>query len=259
MSSTSDNTASICEQFGVSPKALRLYERLGMLVPPRNASGWRSYGPAEIERLHAILSLKQLGLPLARIAELLRNGQADLQALLDTQEAMLKEVQRETERALTLLRIAKVHLGEAKSLAPGELAGLVRQIAQTVLPRTAEIDALTERIYTPAQRVRVSAASQSDETIAALSQLWTRIDTLLARRPPADPLSEEALAIGRGLAAHYRAASNGDAEIWNNSYRFWQEAAADPEIVAQMPRFRERSEFISAMFAELNRRGELSP
>ena len=68
--SFADAPAAIAEQFGVSAKALRVYERLGLIRPARTQSGWRSYGPAEIERLAIIVALKQLGLPLKRIQAL---------------------------------------------------------------------------------------------------------------------------------------------------------------------------------------------
>jgi len=128
---TSDNSAAIAAQFGISLKALRLYERLGMLNAPRNAAGWRVYGPAEIERLHGILSLKQLGLPLARIAELLKARSTDLSALLSVQEEMLLESRRETDHALTLIQIARIRVGENGKLSAGELAALVRSISKT--------------------------------------------------------------------------------------------------------------------------------
>ena len=52
-------------RFGVSIKALRLYEQRGLLTPLRSEAGWRTYGPDQIGRLHQVLTLKGLGLPLA--------------------------------------------------------------------------------------------------------------------------------------------------------------------------------------------------
>jgi DNA-binding transcriptional MerR regulator len=54
-------------RLGVSVRALRLYERHGLVRPPRTAAGWRVYGQVEIARLHQVLALKSLGLPLARV------------------------------------------------------------------------------------------------------------------------------------------------------------------------------------------------
>lgn len=255
-----DNSAAIAAQFGISTKALRLYERLGMLTPPRTGGGWRVYGQAEIERLHAILSLKQLGLPLARIVELLKAGTTDLGALLSVQEAMLQEVQRETEHALTLVQIAKVRLRETGALSTEELAGVVRLISRTVLRTTPEMEKLAERIYTPEQRAKVFARNQTAEENARASRIWedvlTGMDRLL---PDGDPASEEALALGRRLVAFFRETTQGDKELWNNSYRFWQAAIDDPRIAAEVPFDRAHWDFMSKIFAELNRRGEIKP
>lgn len=58
-------------RLGVGVRALRLYERRGLVCPGRTHAGWRVYGPNEIERLHQVLTLKSLGLSLARITQLL--------------------------------------------------------------------------------------------------------------------------------------------------------------------------------------------
>ncbi|MCG5216117.1 MerR family transcriptional regulator [Streptosporangium soli] len=54
---------------GLTAKALRLYDELGLLPPvhvdPR--SGYRSYDPAQLERAQLVAWLRGLGMPLARI------------------------------------------------------------------------------------------------------------------------------------------------------------------------------------------------
>jgi DNA-binding transcriptional MerR regulator len=58
---------------GLSPRALRLYDDLGLLPPARvdAGSGYRWYDPAELDTARLIAALRQLGLPLAQIAALL--------------------------------------------------------------------------------------------------------------------------------------------------------------------------------------------
>ncbi|GAA1709354.1 MerR family transcriptional regulator [Nonomuraea bangladeshensis] len=53
----------------LSPKALRLYDRLGLLRPAAvdGESGYRFYDPAQLERARLIAWLRRLGMPLARI------------------------------------------------------------------------------------------------------------------------------------------------------------------------------------------------
>ncbi|MGW4565447.1 MerR family transcriptional regulator [Streptomyces sp. NPDC004561] len=55
----------------LSAKALRLYDRLGLLVPAHvdEASGYRYYRAGQTERARLVAMLRQLDMPLARIAE----------------------------------------------------------------------------------------------------------------------------------------------------------------------------------------------
>lgn len=57
----------------LSPKALRLYDDLGLLVPARTDpdNGYRWYEPAQADRARLVGLLRGLDLPLARIAEVL--------------------------------------------------------------------------------------------------------------------------------------------------------------------------------------------
>jgi protein phosphatase len=53
----------------LSPKALRLYDELGLLPPAfvDPATGYRFYDPAQLERARLVAWLRRLGMPLARI------------------------------------------------------------------------------------------------------------------------------------------------------------------------------------------------
>jgi DNA-binding transcriptional MerR regulator len=63
----------------LSPKALRLYDELAVLVPSRvdEASGYRYYDIAQLDEARLIVMLRQLQLPLATIKELLACDPAD--------------------------------------------------------------------------------------------------------------------------------------------------------------------------------------
>ncbi|CCH87388.1 Transcriptional regulator, MerR family [Modestobacter italicus] len=56
---------------GVPATTLRFYEQEGLLPAARTAAGYRSYGPAAVDRLAFIGTAKHLGLPLAEIREVL--------------------------------------------------------------------------------------------------------------------------------------------------------------------------------------------
>jgi DNA-binding transcriptional MerR regulator len=60
----------------LSPKALRLYDDSGLLVPARvdPGSGYRWYSPGQLEHAQLVAALRRVGMPLARIRAL---GDAD--------------------------------------------------------------------------------------------------------------------------------------------------------------------------------------
>ncbi|MFC4498802.1 MULTISPECIES: MerR family transcriptional regulator [Streptomyces] len=62
----------------LSAKALRLYDRLGLLVPAHvdDASGYRYYRADQIERARLVALLRRLDMPLARIADVVETGGA---------------------------------------------------------------------------------------------------------------------------------------------------------------------------------------
>ncbi|MCB5166540.1 protein phosphatase 2C domain-containing protein [Streptomyces bambusae] len=53
----------------LSPKALRLYDELGLLTPARVdlVTGYRLYGPEQLDQARLVAWLRRLGMPLARI------------------------------------------------------------------------------------------------------------------------------------------------------------------------------------------------
>ena len=57
----------------LSPKALRVYDGLGLLSPARvdELSGYRYYEEAQLEQARLIATLRQVGVPLGTVKELL--------------------------------------------------------------------------------------------------------------------------------------------------------------------------------------------
>ena len=63
---------------GVTTRTLRWYDQIGLLKPARVAeTGYRYYGPAEVDRLRDILYYRALGVELARIKECLDDPSFD--------------------------------------------------------------------------------------------------------------------------------------------------------------------------------------
>jgi DNA-binding transcriptional MerR regulator len=56
---------------GVSPRSLRYYEDEGLIVPGRFSNGYRDYCQSTIDRVAAIRSLLESGLPVRLVRDLL--------------------------------------------------------------------------------------------------------------------------------------------------------------------------------------------
>jgi DNA-binding transcriptional MerR regulator len=62
--------------FNVSVKAMRIYERMGILIPAKvdEATGYRYYSAGQVRQLDALIELRGLGFSLTEIKELLNGG-----------------------------------------------------------------------------------------------------------------------------------------------------------------------------------------
>ena len=84
---------------GVTTRTLRWYDQIGLLRPARVAeTGYRYYGPAEVDRLRDILYYRALGVELARIRECLDDPSFDrltaLRGHLDALRARQSQLDR---------------------------------------------------------------------------------------------------------------------------------------------------------------------
>ena len=106
--------AETARRFGVTIKALRVYESRGLLTPLRESAGAtraqsRAYGPHQLARLHQSLALKRMGLSLARIGEILA-GPDTLAAVLALQADALARAREKLSQALVLVQQAQAKL-----------------------------------------------------------------------------------------------------------------------------------------------------
>src|SRR5580658_2159169 len=76
----------VAELAGVTAKALRYYDRIGLLKPlARSDSGYRLYGREELLRLREILIWRRLGFSLTDIAALIEEPGHDVRDALQRQ------------------------------------------------------------------------------------------------------------------------------------------------------------------------------
>ena len=121
-------TAADCaRRTGLTVRALRVYERAGLLKPSRSANGYRQYGTQELTRLNTIVALKGFGLTLAQIRKSFQASPPVLAQVLDLQSKAWAARAIAAERAIALIQSAIARLRENSSLSVDELCELMRK------------------------------------------------------------------------------------------------------------------------------------
>ena len=93
------STRAFAELTGVTLKALRHYERMGLLGPMRTRARYRRYAFADLQQIERILALKSLGLSLTSIKLVLKRGPVGLEA----HRALLEDRRARLNRAIAAL------------------------------------------------------------------------------------------------------------------------------------------------------------
>ena len=234
------------QRFGVSIKALRLYESRGLLKPPRTEAGWRTYGPDQLARLHQILALKRLGLPLTRIATILA-GDA-LEPVLELQERVLAREGARLARALELVRAARAKLKSGQSLSVDDLATLTTETAMTGKATLEDmrdvLEPITRRHYTEADRATLAAQPYDQGEIGR--QWMVLVEEARVLMAQGDPTSPAAQDLGRRWKALYEKFTGGDKAVESKVQAVWRDALADPASAARLPVSNEMFAFIHA-------------
>lgn len=106
------STHTFAELTGVTVKALRHYERVGLLAPKRTGARYRRYALGDLRRLERILALKSLGLPLEKIKTLLARGGVPLRAHREA----LEQKRARLDRAIEALAQIEGHSRPADAL-----------------------------------------------------------------------------------------------------------------------------------------------
>jgi DNA-binding transcriptional MerR regulator len=122
--------SAAAQRLGVSAKALRLYERRGLVTPGRTAAGWRSYGPDEIARLAEIVTLRALGLSLSQIARVVADDPQGLEPALAAHEATLEGRIRQLAGAVEKVRELRAGLAQGNAPTASELVRLLGPAAE---------------------------------------------------------------------------------------------------------------------------------
>lgn len=224
-------------RLGVSVKALRVYEQRGLVKPLRSQADWRAYGPEEMARLHQILALKALGLPLARIGALLEGRAATLESVLAIQEQALKDEGNRLEHALALIRAARSRLAAGETLSIDDLTQLTKETTMSNKLDSEEwkkmFDPLIQKNYAPEDLAKASGRHFDQEEVSkAWNILFEDAKAVMAK---GDPYSPEAMAVARRWSALVNQFTQGNPKLAEGSSKVWKDAFADPKIAPRLP------------------------
>lgn len=237
--------AETAAKLGVSVRALRLYERHGLVTPVRTSAGWRAFGPDQIGRLHQVLALKRLGLPLARVGELLAGRLSSLDAVLAVQEQALLTRRAEADQALATLRAARARLAKGEILSVDDLTQLTQETTMTEKMNEEDARAifepLSQKHLTPEQLATAEQRKQAMMDGGGFDQAkigadWAAVIAEAERvRAKGDPGSPEAFAVVRRWKALQDQFTGGDPALAQNTAAMWKEALSDPNAAPKLP------------------------
>jgi DNA-binding transcriptional MerR regulator len=227
-------------RLGVSVKALRVYEAQGLVEPHRTETGWRAYGPEQVARLHQILALKRLGLPLRAIGELLAGRFKALDAVLEVQEQALRRSKTEAEKGLRLLARARRLLHNGETLSMDDLSQLTRETTMTDNRMDPEeykrvFGPLAAKHFTPEDearwRERERAFGEGGQ------QAWQEVigEGKALMEAGVAPNSPEAMDLGVRWMDLLNRFSGGDPQVHAKIEAMWKEAFQDAQFLENSP------------------------
>lgn len=117
---------------GLTPRALRYYDAIGLLRPRRSEdNGYRLYGPEEVDRLQQILLYRDMGLPLEEIGNLLDAPGFDRESALREHLERLRERRREVDALIRAVQNTLSAIKGGTSMNDSEkFEGMLRHITE---------------------------------------------------------------------------------------------------------------------------------
>jgi DNA-binding transcriptional MerR regulator len=243
--------ASTARRLGLTVRALRLYERHGLVQPGRTAAGWRVYGPAEIARLHQVIALKRLGLTLAQIALLMKGRGVDLAHVLALQEQELLQRKQQIDRALALVRRARDEIAQGNTLPIDDLVELTKETSMTGFEPSPEFQALVAK-HTNLQRVKAIHPEWTAEDQVRVNAQWAKLIAEAQRLKDDDPSSPAALDLARRWQALVNEFTRHDPELKASLKAIYWEGYANPAMTRHMPVSPEIMRFINEACTRLS-------
>jgi DNA-binding transcriptional MerR regulator len=155
---------------GVTPRALRHYDRLGLLKPKRSNAGYRIYSERDLETLEEIVALKFIGVPLKQIAAIRRKPRGSFADVLRAQRQALEAKRRTLAQAIAAVAAAETSLEAGRAID----AAIFRKIIEVMQMDENPEDTISTYIALLKQKMAYIGALSADQR-AALRQQWSAL------------------------------------------------------------------------------------
>jgi MerR family transcriptional regulator, thiopeptide resistance regulator len=196
---------------GLTVRALRVYERHGLIEPARSGKGWRLYGAKELQRLNVIVTLKTFGMTLAQIRTLLKTKAPPMVRILQMQLRACRARRDEADKALQLVQAALASIESGSPLTLEELCNLTRSMemsSQHAIARKLINETITpdeERAYTTWMAARPPEEVKAmQEYGAAVQAVFRSLQDLREKKvEPAAPEPQALITEWNALAVRY--------------------------------------------------------
>lgn len=181
--SVEHSISDVARMAGISSRTLRHYDDIGLLAPARmSTNGYRWYDRRQLLRLQRILMLRELRVPLSRIAEILDGGSDERAALRHHRQELIGERDRLQRVIDTVDRtLAALHGDEAVN-DEDFFIGLADGRDRLRKDLTARFGAVVEEHFAAAEKATADwrrqdyerAAVEGRQVLAAMSSARTR-------------------------------------------------------------------------------------
>ena len=210
----------LANRTGVSVRTLHHYDEIGLLSPShRTESGHRLYGREEVVRLQQILSLRQMGLSLADIGEMLTRRHSDALRVIEQQIARLRQ-QIATQQELC---------ARLEAIASRYDSASAEEFIQAI-----EVMTMFEKYYTKEQleTLRQRAATIGDARIREVEQEWPKLiaEVRAEMQRGTDPKDPRMQALAKRWMELVHEFTGGDAGITQSLRNLY---ANEPEVGAE--------------------------
>jgi len=159
--------SQVSKQFDVSPRTLRYYEQIGLIMPEKTKGLTRIYNENTVLRLRNIIILRKLRIPLTQIAEILDSG--NIAVAIEVFQQNLTEIEDEINALSTIKGVIQSFITRL-NIETRELQLLDDESLLEI------VDSLTiSKINFKEEKVTMEKLNQANETLNKLTDREVRI------------------------------------------------------------------------------------